>query len=364
MRTMALMALAGMLAACGDGQAAKAGASGATASPGAARPQPPSGQQKFRDWLAVCDNVGACHAFGPATDATGWVRISMEAGPDSAPGVAFGFWPQTDEDIVDPVTTTVDGATFDAVISSVDDGPPVAVVAPDRAAALVDAMAQGTAMSVSAGGQTVSISLTGAAAALLWIDERQGRLNTTTALMRKGLRPASAVPAAPARPRIDAAPAVSQTGYGDQEGQTLPAGLERLPAVIQCRDDTAFNPDLQKVISSARLDADTVLWSVPCGSGAYNSFNAFFTTTPQGTDPRQVAFPRVTGEPDHILVNAAYDPTTRVVDAFNKGRGPGDCGLLDSWVWTARGFVLKSSSEMSECWGVPSDYWPTSWVSQ
>ncbi len=364
MRVIALMALAALLSACGDGQAAKAGPNGAAGSPGGSRAQPASDQQKFRDWLAVCDNIGTCHAFGPASEGTGWVRISMAAGPDAKPGVAVGFWPSTIDGMVNPVTVTVDGASFQARTETGEDAAPAAVVALDRAAALVDAMARGSAMSLTSGGETIPISLTGAAASLLWIDEHQGRLDTVTALMRKGSRPASAVPAAPAAPRVEPAPAVSQTGYGDQEGQTLPAGVEAVPAVVQCRAETAFNPDLQKVISSARLDANTILWSVPCGAGAYNFANAYFTTTPNGMVPRRVTFPRASGEPETLLVNAAYDPATRVIDAFNKGRGLGDCGLADSWVWTGRGFVLKSSSEMSECWGVPSEYWPSSWVSE
>ena len=362
MRVIALMAVAALLASCGDGQTAKAGPKTAISARGEAADQGP-GQQKFRDWLAVCDNVGTCHAFGPASEGTGWVRISMAAGPEAVPSVAFGFWPE-DGDFSGPVTARVDGVAFEASAVSGEDAPPVGIVSPDRARALVDAMAQGTAMALNAGSGTVPISLTGAAASLLWIDEHQGRLDTTPALMRKGSRPASSVPAAAAAPRIVPAPAVSQAGYGDQEGQTLPASIEALPAVVQCRADTAFNPDLQKVISSARLDANTVLWSVPCGLGAYNFSSAYFTTTPQGTNPRRVTFPTVAGEPEDRLVNAAYDPATRVIDAFNKGRGLGDCGMADSWTWTGQGFVLKSSSEMSECWGVPSEYWPSSWVSE
>ena len=365
MRVIALATMATLLAACGEDQAAKAGSR--PDSPSAADPSPAartSEQRKFRDWLAVCDNGGTCNVFAPAPTATGWVRITMPAGPDATPGVVVGFWPESGGAFDGPVTARVDGVVFEARPETGDGALPVAVVAPDQARALIDAMAQGAAMALNAGSETIPVSLTGAAASLLWIDERQGRLGTTTALIRKGSRPASSVPAAPAPPRIEPAPAVSQAGYGDQEGQILPAAVEALPAVVQCRAETDFNPDLQKVISSARLDANTVLWSVPCGAGAYNFVNALFTSTPQGTNPRRVTFPSASGEPLDMLVNAAYDPTTRVIDAFNKGRGLGDCGMADSWTWTARGFVLKSSSEMSECWGVPSEYWPTSWVSQ
>lgn len=365
MRLIALLAVAALLASCGDGQSAQAGAeggaTGARRSPTASDATP--GQRKFRDWLVACDNIGTCHAFAPASEGTGWVRISMPAGPTGTPSVSVGFWPENGA-FGGPLTAQVDGAVFETRAETGEDAPPAATVDPDRARALVDAMAQGTAMALNAGSETVPISLTGAAASLLWIDEHQGRLGSTTALIRKGSRPASAVPAAHAPPRVVPAPAVSQTGYGDQEGQTLPPAIEALPAVIQCRADTDFNPDLQKVISSARLDATTVLWSVPCEGGAYNFSSAYFTTTPQGTNPRRVTFPNASGEPLDMLVNAAYDPTTRIIDAFNKGRGLGDCGMADSWTWTGQAFVLKASSEMSECWGVPSEYWPASWVSQ
>ncbi|WGM30196.1 DUF1176 domain-containing protein [Brevundimonas sp. NIBR11] len=363
MRLIALTAVAALLASCGQGQQAEARAPGAVRAAADTRDSL-ADQTRFRDWLVSCDNIGTCYAFGPASEGTGWVRITMAAGPDAAPSVDFGFWPD-DGAFGGSVTAQVDHAAFEARAETGHEAPPVATVAPDRARALVDAMAQGTAMTLNAGSETVPISLTGAAASLLWIDEHQGRLETDTALIRKGSRPASVVPVAPPAPHIVPAPAVAQGPYGDQEGQTLPAAVEALPAVVQCRAETAFNPDLQAVISSARLDANTVLWSVPCGAGAYNFSNAYFLTTPQGADPRRVLFPSAgDAEPHDLLVNAAYDPATRVIDAFNKGRGLGDCGMADSWTWTGRAFELKSSSAMSECWGVPSEYWPAAWVSE
>ncbi|MBU1348126.1 MAG: DUF1176 domain-containing protein [Alphaproteobacteria bacterium] len=359
MRNIGSLAAAMLLAACGNGGADDAGAAkAATPSGGVIQASGEAGDRTFRDWYAVCDNANTCYAFGHATEGTGWVRVSIPAGPDAHPSVVVGVWPQGE--IVRPVSARVDGRTFAGTIVADDaaDEFPIATIAPADARRLIDAMTQGQAMAIVAGAETVPISLSGAAASMLWIDERQGRLDTTTALMRGGPRPASQVPAAPEIPRVVAAPSVSQAGYGDQEGQTLPASIEALPAAIACRAETAFNPDLQKVISSARLNANTVMWSVPCGAGAYNFANAYFTTDPQGANPRRVVFP-TQGEPEDLLVNAAYDPATRVIDAFNKGRGLGDCGYAGRWTWTGRGFAQKSSSGMSECWGVPSEYWPT-----
>jgi len=368
MRRLAIPAAALLIAACGEGSEAATvtTASAATLSgprgtvPRAADPA----ERTFRDWYVACDNGNACYAFGHGIEATGWVRISIPAGPDGRPTVAVGFWPENGG-FGGPVTARVDGRVFAALTDADagEDAAPVATVDPDGVPQLIGLMARGEAMSLNAGSETVAISLSGVAASLLWIDERQGRLGTTTALIRKGDRPASAVPPAPALPRIAPAPAVSQAGYGDQEGQTLPAAIEALPEVVQCRADTEFNPDLQKVIASARLDAGTVLWSVPCGVGAYNFASAWFTTDPSGANPRRVMFP-TTGEPLEFLVNAAYDPARRVIDAFDKGRGLGDCGTASSWTWTTRGFVLKSSAGMPDCNGVPSDYWPMFWVTE
>ena len=330
---------------------------------GAASAEQGAGQQKFRDWLVACDNVGTCHAFAPASEGTGWVRITLAAGSDAAPAVAVGFWPENGE-FGGPVIARVDDVAFETATVTGEDAPPVAIVSPDRARALVDAMAQGTAMALNAGGETVPISLTGAAASLLWIDEHQGRLGTTTALIRKGSRPAASVPAAPTRPRVVAAPPISQAGYGDQQGQTLPAAIEALPAVVQCRADTDFNPDLQAVISSARLDANTILWSVPCGAGAYNFSSAWFTATPTG--PTRAASPSRRRR-ESLRTSWSTPPTTpRRASSTPSTRdaGLGDCGMADSWTWTGQAFVLRSASEMSECWGVPSEYWPSSWVSE
>lgn len=365
MRLIAVMAVTALLASCDRDAAARTDGGPVTTSgsttEAAAAANP--GQRRFRDWLTACDNVGMCHAFAPAAENVGWVRMTIPAGPDGSPSVLVGFWPE-DGAFEGPMTVRVDETVFDARIDRNPDAPSYAAVSADRARDLIDAMAQGRTMSLQSGSETVPISLSGAAASLLWIDEQQGRLGTSTALLRRGSRPASSVPAAAAAPVIVAAPPVSQAGYGDQEGQTLPAAIEALPAVRECRAETAFNPDLQKVISSARLDARTVLWSVPCGLGAYNFANAYFTARPDGSQPQRVTFPAGSGKPEALLVNSAYDPATRVMDAFNKGRGLGDCGEAASWTWTTEGFVLRSASEMPECWGVPSAFWPASWVSQ
>ena len=306
MRIMAgVIGVALVTAACGQGSAETAaepaapGAPAAEAAPARQR-SVPSETREFRDWRATCDNGNACFAFGFAPDYdTGWVRIHMPAGPEAEPEIAFGLW-------------------------------------------------------------TENFPTTGAP--VLMIDGRSFRL-------RRGERPASSVPAAPPLPDLTPAPAVDQAGFGDDK-QTLPASLRALPAVQTCLGESEHSEWLVQNVMSARLDARTELWAVPCGAGAYNISHHWYLTGSGGRDPRPAVLlgsggPRSGEEaevwPDNATINGGYAPNARTITAFSKGRGIGDCGTSQTWLWTGRQFELQTEDSMGHCAGVPWDYWPTTW---
>ena len=365
MRSIWMGAAAMALAACGDRAPADSGdAPSKVAVPAAAASAPTAGRtmasetRTFRDWIVTCDNGNACVAFGPAVEGVGWTRVPLDAGPDARPTMAVGFWPDTGDQPPGPLTVAIDSVRFIAD-GATDDESGQFLREPAKAVA---ALADSRAISVSASGQSVALSPSGAAAAMLWIDERQGRLGTVTALVRKGPRPAAMVPAPPPLPVIVAAPAISQTGFGDS-GQTLPAAVEATSEAKECRAETDFSPAIQKEVRSARLDSATELWGLPCFIGAYNTGIRYFLTGPGGSNPRVIRFP-TTGAPSDTLTNAEYSPGDRMISQFAKGRGVGDCGVASTWVWTGRAFVLEKEAEMTECWGVASDLWPTTWRSR
>lgn len=335
-----------------------------SAEPGAAAPPAKAGPQTaadgmrlekrgFRDWMAVCDNGNACYALAAATDGTGWIRVARQPGPDAPAEMAVGYW--SPEAAAGPPTLRIDGEVF--ALTPVSEEPVVGEVPAGRVAEVVRALADGRTAQVGSAGD---LSLSGAAAALLWIDERQGRLDTVTALRRRGDKPASAVPPPPPLPLVTPAPAVSQAGFGGKD-QTLPAALEALPAVIACRAETSDTEWVQKEVVSARLDAATELWAVPCFMGAYNMGHEWFVTGPGGRDPRPARLTSTSDEPTAATINGDYSPATRTLTAFAKARGIGDCGTASTWTWTGREFVLTTELEMPECRGVPVDYWPTTW---
>jgi hypothetical protein len=64
------------------------------------------------------------------------------------------------------------------------------------------------------------------------------------------------------------------------------------------------------------------------------------------------------GADDGTAVNAQYDPQTRILSAYDKGRGVGDCGDSHEWAWTGQAFALTREAFMPVCRG-QSD-WPIS----
>jgi len=383
MRTLTLAAAALALTACGEPPAkdapSAAGTPSTAATPATSVPPTPaqavvSETREFRDWRAVCDNGNACMAWTGVSG--GWVRVTMDAGPDAVPTVTAGSWT-----LGEPGQALADaGLRTDGRDHALKAGPKDAANAAagaERARGIVAGLAAARSLEITAGDKAEPLPVSGASAALLWIDERQGRLDTTTALIRRGPRPASAVPAAPALPRVIPATAVDQTGFrggenpqgGDVEARlVVPAAIEALPDVRQCRADT--NEYLRKAVLAVRLGPDAELWGIPCDSGAYNATYILYVTDRGGARPRPAELPLREpraegdiggGEDGPWLVNPVFDPKGQTLTVFPRGRGIGDCGTITTWTWTGRAFALSEERFMGDCWGISSDLWPTLW---
>ncbi|WP_297799299.1 DUF1176 domain-containing protein, partial [uncultured Brevundimonas sp.] len=79
-----------------------------------------------------------------------------------------------------------------------------------------------------------------------------------------------------------------------------------------------------------------------------------------GSNARLVSFP-TTGQAVTQLINSNYDPKSRTLRAFGKGRGIGDCGEAAEWVWTGRSFSLLSEVTMTDCLGIHWTQWPSTY---
>ena len=320
----------------------------------AAAANPPSVTREFRDWTATCDNTNHCVAFGPGANQTGFALVTLDPGPEARPVVHMGGWGLEDGD--GDVYAEIDGRRYAGVNTKMDEeGDVIAFKTPS--AQLLQDLGNGSSVAVRRGDKQIRVSLGGAAAAFLWIDERQGRLGTTTALIRRGDRPASSVPAAPAAPRVAVAAAVPQNGLVQDD---LSPALLAHPKVKACLAETRKGERFEPDVAVSRLAQDRLLWSVPCGEGAYNFIQVYFITPADGTAPRLVSFPTANGS-EQELVNSRYEPKSRTLFAFGRGRGLGDCGRIGTWAWTGEGFSLLDEKTMPSCTAVPQELWPTTW---
>lgn len=380
MRALIVTALAAVsLTACGRQEADKAKAPGAAApvpaTAGGETPAPTAAvapeMREFRDWRAACDNGNRCMAWGGSD--SGWIRIAIDAGPDAQPTVTAGSWSLGDVGKApESLSLKIDGR--DHALRSGPRDAANALASAEQARQIIAALPASRTLALASGAQTADLPSSGISAALLWIDERQGRLDTTTALIRRGARPASSVPAAPPLPRATPAPAASQAGFegaanpmeDEPRALMVPAAIEGLKEVKACRAEN--NEYLNKAVLAARLDGQTVLWGIPCGSGAYNATYVLYLARPDGSGVRPADLPERTprtegdiGGEGPWLVNPIYNPARQTLTVFPRGRGLGDCGTITTWTWTARGFALSEERSMGDCWGMSSDLWPTLW---
>lgn len=308
----------------------------------AAAPQP-GDLNTFRDWTVGCDNGRACQAVAlipESEDGENYLMLVIKRGP-GATAKAEMSW-NAPEGPPRRATLAIDGkAVAQAAGASV-------TITPALAAALA---AGGSAeVTTTPGGKVGDASLGGLAAAMRYIDDKQKRVGTVTALVAKG--PAQTVPAPPALPVIVVPP------VDKRPPRTL--SVARATQLIG-PDNAKCDYAIGKVEPEAfRLDARTSLVTVvhPCGNGAYNIFSSAFLVDEAGK-VRPATYdtdkPNPKDGENFGLVNAGYDPATRRLTSFMKGRGLGDCGSGQDYVWDGARFRLVEQTEMGECRGA-TDY--------
>jgi hypothetical protein len=216
-------------------------------------------------------------------------------------------------------------------------------------------MANGKAVVVRDGAGKVlgRISLTGSSASLRFIDAEQGRVGTVSAVVAKGAKPASAVPAAASLPVIAS---IRSAGTPAMLSAAL---LSQLWTQSDCAEN--YEGESRPAVERHALGGGATLILVPCGAGAYN-----FSTVPyvvKAGKAQIAAFDSTPGwggdDGPPMLVNAGFDTKTGELGSYAKGRGIGDCGSAETYVWDGTRFRLTEARAMGECRG--SSNWLTVW---
>ncbi|MQA23791.1 DUF1176 domain-containing protein [Rugamonas rivuli] len=302
-----------------------------------------------KDWEAACDNTRRCEAVGYQTDESGSAPVALWLGRDAGAGAALeaklSVVTEDDKD-AGPLTIVVGKLTLAGLKADT-------ALTTEQIARLMPQLLDAETAKVSDGKWHWLLSLAGLKAALLKMDDLQGRVGTTTALVKPGTRAASTVLPPLAAPTVRAL-AMPPAQKGDE--RLLAAIVKTIPAG-DC--DVDFKTEGASADTSAyRLPGGKVLLLLECGRAAYQSwFNVWIAADKQPYAAKRVTLPGMEGGD---LMNASFE--NGKLNSYAKGRGVFDCGAAWDWVWTAQGFQLVDVAESNLCRGMPGGFMLREWT--
>ena len=292
-----------------------------------------------KDWALQCDNTRTCRAVGyqPEGGESDPVSILLtrKAGANTPVNVQLQVYTEK----ASPPSLQLKVGTL-LVANLAGDNPQV----PDaQVPRLLHELARAESATVTAGKDRWQLSLAGASAVLLKMDEVQGRVGTPGALVRRGSRPESSVLPPLAAPVVKAVKPMS-TRKGDAALlKPLLAAIDRTSVEGQCNGD----PFDATHVKLHRLTDRMLLLEVPCGMGAYNFGSLLF-----------LAHDRPPYQPTVVEdVDGEFDPATGGVHSAMKGRGIGDCWWVREWQFDGKGFTLTQERGDALCRGFPGGAW-------
>jgi uncharacterized protein len=136
------------------------------------------------------------------------------------------------------------------------------------------------------------------------------------------------------------------------------ADLLRDEALARLCPDLSHMPDM---VETWVLDDAHLACALPCRAAAYNVRVRVYLVNRGGSRAAApVSFPSVRADGTMTemeeIVSPVYDPKTRTVSAFERGRGLGDCGEKWRWRWTGQRFGLVRQQVKEACDGNPGPW--------
>jgi hypothetical protein len=300
----------------------------------------------FADWAVGCDNTSRCTAgslapVGQDASPLWTVEITRDAGlGNDRPVIAAARLPIPAErygSIELLRFFDVDGRRVVDLDDQRDDAG-----RPMRDLNEIRAMAQGHDLAlIDLHGKTIlHVSLAGLAAALRYIDDRQGRANTVTAFVALGPRVPDTVSVAIKRPTV---------------AQQWPTGKPVRPtarAVADMRRQAGCKaPDRNSKVDAHALGRRQTLVLIPCAGDPHGASSAAFILARGQASAAGFDSPPVLGR-----VKGVYrigTPRFSGGDLWDRRslRPAGDCGTFQSYRWDGRRFRLRFRSDMPVCRG-------------
>lgn len=314
------------------------------------------GQQKFfKDWAVACDNALTCEAINlpDAIENNDALAVVLRRGyrPGDELSISIsGFSTSNDRYRLRVDGKDADTGTLTANQSEI-------VLTEKEALKVARALARGKAFALidGDGKRLGNGSLAGSTAALQFVDSIQNRTGTADALASAGRKAA--------RPKWAPLPVVRAQRIGSSA--PIPGTAEMIDLIEKSPcSEQRFGVTEDAAYSLGKMSGvPRALVLISCGNGTYNMVHAPYVGTKNAAgkwifEPARFDFVANKEDPP-LLVNASWEPQKQQLDSFSKGRGLGDCGNAESYVWDGTMFRLISAIGLSECRG--STNWLTLW---
>lgn len=306
------------------------------------------------DWQVVCDNTRTCRIAGYSSygsDMPVSVLLTRPAGATAAitGEVKLGSYDAPAVNIANGLSKLGDRHRLRLLINSIDQGEVgvtdadtnVARLSNSQVQALLTSLATNSRIEFVLRNSRWQLSDKGAAAVLLKADEAQGRINTTSAFIRRGNSKQRPLPAV-------AMPTITKVIPNQTTARSaIKAGFtaDRLSTLLQpTLNDSDDCPLLQAASLDDELDwqvytlnSKRLLVSHQCWMGAYNIGMGMWLLNAE--PPYQ---------PKLITTDASFYDQGEISMA-HKGRGLGDCYAVANWVWTGDEFAKSHEGSTGMC---------------
>lgn len=294
---------------------------------------------QHKDWALQCDNTRTCRAVGYQSETGDSEPVSIllkrQAGPNARVQVDLQVYSEK-----------VELAALELRVGKLSlrdlEGHDIARVPAGQVPRLLQELQKNDKATVTAGKDQWTLSLAGASAVLLKMDEAQGRVGTPGALVRRGTQAESSVlPAVPV-PVVHAVRPLPERKGDAALAKPLLAAIDAKEVAERCNGDVPQPADVQVY----RLTDRKVLLSIPCAMGAYN-FGGL----------NWLANDRPPYQPQQLDAEGEFDAADGSIRSSMKGRGIGDCWSLQAWHFDGKGFVPTGESSDSMCRGFAGGAW-------
>jgi hypothetical protein len=209
---------------------------------------------------------------------------------------------------------------------------------------LLPRLLEASSVDVFRGKERFVLSLDGFKAAMLKVDDLQGRIGTPGALVRKGTRSEAGVP-----PELPAP--IAHRAVAWQNKSTDAALLQVLSARIGTTCPLKVSSALDAPnIKLHRVAATQVIVLRECERRAFESgYGAWLVDDKPPYAARRLKFPRVDTEPVDLVADAEFDDDE--LRSVGKNDAGDHCGDDAFWAWTGQAFELTSAHAAPLCRG-------------